>query len=107
MAKKRTKTALAKSIAQEKLEEQVRSWFAEGFTESEILEALISQGKKDPRELVSKALVSFHEAGEADSAIVKGWALSAMSFCYRKLIQTGDFGTAARVAKQMADLGSK
>lgn len=103
IAKKKTELAPQRTAAQ-----QVIAWMIEGQREADIVEALANHFPgTDAAPVLAAAGAHFQNAAGCPSEIVIGWALEAYRDIYRRMMESGDYQGAARVAKELVALASR
>jgi len=84
---------------------QVFLWIVQGQTEAHIIEAIqTTWPEADSRPLIAAALDEITKAGDLDKKLIRGWAFEASRELYRQMIAVGDFASALRAVKQIADM---
>lgn len=74
--------------------EQVVTWILEGNNPPIIRDSIEKQMPElDPDQILQQAWQQIHDAG--------GWTAAALMFIYRKQVEIGEYGGAARSLKQM------
>lgn len=87
--------------------QQVIDWIIAGQSMYDINEAIdrqITSDKKKKDLLFNNVLEYFKNSGQADPAVIKGWAMEALRDLYRRMIEANDYPSAAKVIKDIYKL---
>ena len=84
---------------------QVFKWVLAGNAESDIVEALAATyPKADGTKVMAAVMTQFRESAEIETDVVMGWCIESTRDLYRRMVEIGDFASALRAIKQMAEL---
>jgi hypothetical protein len=98
-----TTTAAASLEDLERIEQMLR-WITTGASYSEIIKtAAATWPDKDAPKLYRLAVDQLQTAGNADPAIIRGFAIEASRELYRRLVENGDLTNALRALKLLYD----
>jgi len=94
----------APSLADLERAEQMLRWITTGASYTEIIQTARQQWPtEDPARLYASAVEQLTSAGNADPAIIRGFAIEAARELYRRLVENGDLTSALKALKLLYD----